>query len=587
MGRVKILPPEVAGKIAAGEVVERPASVVKELVENSLDAGATRIRISTEEGGKKSIRVEDDGCGMSREDTLICFERHATSKITEANDLLRISTRGFRGEALPSIAEVSRLQLWTNDLSGEAGTYVRILGGQKERVEDAALPRGTIVQVDDLFFNFPAREKFMKTPGGEAGHIARTVELAALSAPGVFVSLTSGGRKQLQCEAAGSARERIVQVLGARREILELEEVSGPFRWHGFIEPPLERSVERPFQHFFVNGRPVKDRTLMFALRRAYQEYLQKDINPSAVLYLTVDPGVVDVNVHPTKTEVKFLDSSDAFRSLLNAVKRRLGRLQTFVSVHLDPAGPAPPRPLAPLTPMADAGSSAPRALSALVTPMMPLPPVEPSQLPLTSTRSLQDEPFSILGQYMDSFIVLSMPDGILVIDQHNAHERALYEEYSSRFDRLPAQKFLLPPVMDLSEGAFAKIMEEASQFERYGLVVEEVGPRSIAIREAPPQLGEDGAVAFLSEIVRAAESGDGRDFRSFLEFHLLRSLACHSAIKINTPLTLEKMERIVRNLFATSTPMVCPHGRPIIVKLRLEEILRGLRRKTEGGGVA
>lgn len=578
MGRVKILPPEVAGKIAAGEVIERPASVVKELIENSLDAGATRIRVSTQEGGKKSIRVEDDGCGMSREDTLICFERHATSKITEANDLLRISTRGFRGEALPSIAEVSRLQLWTNDLSGEAGTYVRILGGQKERVEDAALPRGTIVEVEDLFFNFPAREKFLKTPGGEAGHIARTVELAALSAPAVFVSLTSGGRKQLQCEAAGSARERIVQVLGTRTEILELEEVSGPFRWHGFIEPPLERSVERPFQHLFVNARPVKDRALMFALRRAYQEYLQKDINPSAVLYLTVDPGVVDVNVHPTKTEVKFLDSSDAFRSLLNAVKRRLGRLQTFVSVHLDPESPAPPRPLA------EVGSSAPRAL---VAPMMPLPPEEPSQLPLTSARSLKDEPFSILGQYMDSFIVLSMPDGILVIDQHNAHERALYEEYSSRFDRLPAQKFLLPPVMDLSEGAFTKIMEQAAQFGRYGLVVEEAGPRSIAIREAPPQLGENGALAFLAEIVRAAESGDGRDFRSYLELHLLRSLACHSAIKINTPLTLEKMERIVRNLFATSTPMVCPHGRPIIVKLRLDEILRGLRRKTEGGGVA
>ena len=258
MGRIKILASDVAGKIAAGEVVERPASAVKELVENSMDAGATRILIAIEDGGKQMIRVEDDGCGMSRDDALLSFERHATSKLRTAADLLRVSTRGFRGEALPSIAEVSRLQLWSNDLVEECGTYVRISGGVKEKVEDIALPRGTIVQVDDLFYNFPAREKFLKTAGGETGHITRTVEMAALSSPIVFFALRSGGRKVLQWEAVETPAARIGQVLGKHVELLEFDESNGPFHWHGFIAPPLERSVEKPFQHFFVNGRPVR-----------------------------------------------------------------------------------------------------------------------------------------------------------------------------------------------------------------------------------------------------------------------------------------------------------------------------------------
>ncbi|MEW6363397.1 MAG: DNA mismatch repair endonuclease MutL [Acidobacteriota bacterium] len=577
MGVIRILAPEVAAKIAAGEVVERPASVVKELVENSLDAGAARITVEIEDGGKKVVRVEDDGCGMSREDALLCFERHATSKISASDDILNVSTRGFRGEAMPSIADVSRLQLWTNDLSAESGTYVRVEAGVKERVEDAALPRGTIVQVSDLFFNFPAREKFMKTAGGEAGQIMRAVELAALSAPAVSFKTVSNGRRQLHLEPAASALERIRQVCGDQVELLEFEESSGPFSWHGFIVPPLERTVERPFQHLFVNGRPVKDRTLAFAVRRAYQEYLQRDTNPSAVIYLKVAPGIVDVNVHPTKIEVKFLDTSEVFKSLQGAVKRRLGRLQSFVSLGLagavaTPRGTGDGSPGVPVLPLQ------PRFPPPVRSDSTPSPPAQQSLMAAPS--GLREEPFTILGQYADSFIVVSMRDGILIVDQHNAHERALYERYCSQLSAIPSQKFLLPPILDLSEAAFAAIMEQAPVLANYGLHVEEAGPRSVMVREAPVELGESGAVEFLSELVRTVEGSGGRDLKAFLEFHVLRSLACHSAIKINTPLARGKMDRIVHDLFATSTPMVCPHGRPIIVRLGLDEILRGLRRK-------
>ena len=341
----------------------------------------------------------------------------------------------------------------------------------------------------------------------------------------------------------------------------------------------IDRVVERPYQHFFVNGRPIKDRTLSFAVRRAYQEYLQRDTNPSAVIYLQVDPGSVDVNVHPAKTEIKFLESADVFRSLLAAAKRRLGKLQTFVSVHVEEpasADVAPHPAIAGATVFPSSPAGQPRS-GPLATPV----DFQPKQIPFHEPARLSEEPFTVLGQYMESFIVITMRDGLLVVDQHNAHERALYEKLCNKPKDSASQKFLVPPIMDLSDAAFAAVMERAGELSSHGLVVEEAGPRSIAIREAPTALGEEGAIGFLSELVRSVD--EGKDLRSFVEFHLLRSMACHSAVKINTPLTHEKMESIVRNLFATSTPMVCPHGRPIIVKLRLEEILRGLRRTTQG----
>jgi len=577
MKRIHVLAAEIAGKIAAGEVIERPVSVVKELVENSLDAGAADIRIELVDGGKKSIKVRDDGSGMSREDAALCFRRHATSKIATEEDMERISTLGFRGEALASIAAVSRLSLRTFDGDEERGTLIEREGDRLLSVTDIALPRGTTVEVRDLFFNLPARRKFLRSATSEAGLIAKTVTQAALAHPGVRFVLAHGAREIINCPPVEGLRDRIFQLHG--REVvdglMEAAAEEGEGRLSGYASRPLRGRSDRSVQHFFVNGRPVKDRTLQAALNQAYAGILERHKSPEAFLFIALPYGDVDVNVHPAKAEVRFRDSQLVYRLVLRAVEH--GTLREHAVKDVYAAAPGPVRP------------------SGIAEEAVPLPGFEPgagaAAPAVASGRGFQGAPgpegpmpqadvvaLEVLGQYANLYIVAATEEGLLVIDQHNAHERILFEKFQDIDSRKiwPRKMLLIPVLMELSPSEAVGAEENAALFEEMGFRVEAMGGRSYALKEYPDIFrAEEAADVFraLLEDAGRASAGDRRE-------KLLATLACRSAIKAGQPLTREKMGYLAAELFKTSQPALCPHGRPIVVKIGRSQIDKGMRRR-------
>ena len=423
MNRVRVLRPDVAQKIAAGEVIERPVSVVKELVENSLDAGAGEISVELAGGGKSLIRVRDDGWGMSRDDAEAAFIRHSTSKIESEDDLLSIATLGFRGEALPSIAAVSRLSLRTSEGADDPGTLIECEAGRIRSVSDAAAPRGTTVEVRDLFFNLPARLKFLRSDTAELTPIAAYLTNVALAYPGLRLTGAHGSRKFLDCPPVGSLRERIFQVFGkdALERLMEVHHAEAAGCVRGFASaPPLGRP-DRRHQLFFVNKRPVRDKTIGAALQQAYRGILEKDLSPEAYLFFEVPPGEVDVNVHPSKSEVRFRRSSDIFQLVLRAVER--ARLKSGGLVEVAPVK-APADRIE--TPAVQMGLGVPFAVAEAAASFAPAPG---EASPLTGPGP--DEPGRrVLGQFANSYIVAVDGEGLLVVDQHNAHERVLFDKY-------------------------------------------------------------------------------------------------------------------------------------------------------------
>jgi len=568
--KIALLSPEVSRKIAAGEVIERPFSVVKELVENSLDAGASSVRVELAAGGKGLIRVRDDGCGMSREDSLLAFERHSTSKIREEADLERIATMGFRGEALASISAVSRLTLRTSE-GGEGGVEIEREGDRLAAVRDAGLPRGTTVEVRDLFFNLPARLKFLKSDSSELSQSAKWLTSIACAFFEVAFSLSHGPRQLFSWPGVRTLKERLYQVYGKDLvdRLMEADYTEGGSRVFGFASRPPSGRADKSQQFFYVNRRPVKDRIMQAALNQAFRPILEKNQYAEAFLFLEHPFGEVDVNVHPAKAEVRFRDSQAVFRVVQRSIDKAVLDEGT---VKVVPFG-QPPETASPRAAVEDAkpgqlfGDPYARPLAG----RGPAPAAEERQ------GVSQSGGVRVLGQYLDMYIVAASEDGIFVIDQHNAHEKVLFERYKEigRDKLWPRKLALIPILFDLPPSDVLSLEENRDLLAASGFRVEEAGGRTYALKEYPDILRDEEAqsifLSLLAEIKR--EKLDGRQDK------LLASLACKTAVKAGEPLSRPQMERLVEELFRLPRPGLCPHGRPVLLRMDRGQIDKNLRR--------
>jgi DNA mismatch repair protein MutL len=623
MGRIRVLSDAVANKIAAGEVVERPASVVKELLENSLDAGATEMRIDVEAGGRQLIRITDNGSGMLRDDALLAFERHATSKLSDVRDLLAIATLGFRGEALPSIASVSRLVLETRSDGETAGTRVEIAGGKLLKCDEFTTPRGTAITIRDLFFNVPARKKFLRSEQTELAHIASLVTHYSLAHPGKAFHLRNGANSLLDVTPVETLRERVYQVFGGKvlDDLIDLgaieselgivegdEPSSRVFMVRGFVSGPQVQKLNRNSIFLFVNGRLIRDKLLLHALSSAYHNLMPPACYPFALLFLDCDCEEVDVNVHPSKTEVRFRHGTFVHDFVRDSIRDRLVTMRPAAS--LAPAW-APqagadlpfsdftqrienqqfepvPDPLAPLERVEDLPvfTLGPRFSFQDESPSAPLPvpethaglPAEYTEIPQSLATLPELRP---LGQIHDSFIVAAGRDGLWIIDQHVAHERILFEKVlreQSR-GRVEAQQLLMPILIELTAGQQLEYARIASELDSMGFETEPFGTRTIAVKAAPADVGAGDVEKIIQEILEIAETELRKASVSDLRRGMAASIACRAAIKVNMRLDQTKMQWLLKALAETQYPMSCPHGRPIALRYSTREILRSFHR--------
>jgi DNA mismatch repair protein MutL len=686
MSKIKLLPDHVANQIAAGEVVERPASVAKELVENAIDAGATRIVLDVEAGGRRLLKVADDGEGMVRDDAVLSFERHATSKIARSEDLSSIATLGFRGEALASIASVARVELTTKTEDAAAATRVSIEGGKMRDVKDAAHPRGTTIAVRDLFFNVPARRKFLRSEATESFHLTNLVTHYALAHPEIAFTLTNNGREVLRVAPAKDLRERAYQVFGA--EFLEnLLAVAGDrstvARVSGFVSAPRDRRTSRDAQYLFVNGRFVRDRLISRALSEGYRAVLPHGVYPAALLFVEIPLEEVDVNVHPAKTEVRFRRAAavaDAVREAVRAALASAGyvradvkeqspsdSIQTEQSVPVNSGDAASPMAneeatnaysstpgrrsdlnsfaepataaatsqvridfpstvvqeepdfVGRLEAVTSVKSDTARDLEAIMresiveqteltdvgvqlnTGTAGVPPASVGNIPTSTKTSLSSLPplnsadkftrevpveslshdIRPLGQLDESFIIATDNEGLLLIDQHVAHERVLFDKYRAlESSRAPeSQHLLIPETFDLTPAQAAVFDALAPELENYGFELMRLSGRTVAIRAAPGDLPAGEARNMLAELLETVDAEKKGSARETLRDDIAASLACHAAIKVNMPLTQEKMRWLIDRLLKTSSPTTCPHGRPVILRLATRDILKGFHR--------
>ncbi len=674
MGRIRILPDIVANKIAAGEVVERPASVVKELLENALDADSSRLRVELESAGKRLIRITDDGVGMGRDDAMLAFERHATSKLREARDLFSIATLGFRGEALPSIGGISRLILETRSEDEPTGTKVEIAGGRMLQVDEAALPPGTTISVRDLFYNVPARRKFMRSEKTELSHISSVVMHYSLAHLDKSFTLSNEKGRLLNASPVETLEERVYQIFGSdtlerlvelplRRRSLEVAGSPVPatraveaartgasaaqqrdFAVHGYVSTPQVQKRNRNSVYIFVNRRLIRDRLLLRAISRAYHNLIPPGNFPFALLFLDIPFDEVDVNVHPSKTEVRFRHPGFVHDFVRDAVRERLIEsrpVSTFplpdkeaaISAQpgaelpysetsrvindaqlpgggeftLDAALPAPARldfnSGPPIDfPMREAvsaggppggfeGSVAPGGLAdsggavAFAPAATPLADEKPhSRAPLVDmpAGSMADlGQLRSMGQIHDSFIVAAAPGGLWIIDQHVAHERILFEKVLAERSRgrVESQRLLMPIIVGMKPDQEIKFARIQKEFDAVGFEVEPFGNRTLAVKAAPAVLAPRQVEQLMEEILDTPE-GELRalSYEDF-ERHLAATIACHAAIKINTPLDRAKIQWLLDELAKTDYPMSCPHGRPVALEYGMKDILRAFHR--------
>jgi len=569
MGRIRLMPDALANQIAAGEVVERPASVVKELVENSLDAGSRSIAIAIEGSGKERIRVADDGIGMSAEDARLALSRHATSKLFDASDLSNISSLGFRGEALPSIASVSRFTLKTREHGADAGHEVAIEGGQLVREAPVGVPPGTIVEVERLFFNVPARRKFLRADVTEASHIAASVASLAAAYPDVGFQLEHGKRSVLEAPSVGSRRERLYQLEKSWVEsAVVLEEEIGGLSIEAWLAPPPEARGAASRLHLFVNGRPVKDRILHHAVMEAYRQVSSRSGTPLVYLFLELTPDKVDVNVHPAKAEVRFVDQRFVHQAVFSAVRNTLQgqRLAPEVLLVREAYEPLASEPSMP-------GSTDGAAIAEALF-SSPGPEVTPA------FSELAFEPPTPLGQLRASYIVAADGDSVWLIDQHAAHERILYEDLVERGVSQMGQQLLLTPLpLELTAPERVTLEEELSDLASFGYDIEPFGQGDFLLRAVPASLSGFDPI----RLVRSALSERERDCRSSTVreagSRIAARIACHAAIKVHFELAPEKMRYLVRELWRARQPTVCPHGRPTTLRIGREQIERGFGR--------
>ena len=581
-------------RIAAGEVVERPASAIKELVENALDAGARRVDVAYSQGGKALIRVTDDGCGMTAEDLPLALSRHATSKI-DGSDLLNIHTFGFRGEALPSLGAVGRLSI-TSRAQGADGATIAVSGGRLGEVRPAALGRGTVVELRDLFFATPARLKFLRSDRAEAMAIADVIKRLAMAEPGVSFTLrdvTDGGEGRLVFRADAETgdlfealRGRLSRVIGAdfTANALPIDAERDGLRLTGYAALPTWSRGAAVAQFLFVNGRPVLDRMLFGALRAAYMDVLSRDRHPGAVLFLDCDPQLVDVNVHPAKSEVRFRDPGLARGLIVSALRHALAgaghRASTTVAeatvealrpepvaeqaapriYQMDrPSGPAISRSFAFQAPQGFAEAPTGRVEPVLAEP-------EGQNRPLGAARA----------QVHENYIIAQTETGIVIVDAHAAHERLVYERLKQQArDRIAAQALLIPEIVELAQDEAARLLDLAPDLARLGLTVEPFGGGAVAVREAPAILGRVDATALLRDILdEIADQGTTSTLTARIDAILSR-MACHGSVRTGRQLRAEEMNALLREMEATPLSGQCNHGRPTYVELKLTDIER------------
>jgi DNA mismatch repair protein MutL len=692
MGRIRILPDQVANQIAAGEVVDRPASVVKELLENALDAGANRIRVEVEAGGRRLIRISDDGHGMSRDDALLAFERHATSKLRTADDLLSIATLGFRGEALPSIASVARVTLETATGEEATGTRMEIAAGKIHHVDDAALPRGTTIAVADLFFNTPARRKFLRAESTELAHVTALVTHYALAHPEKHFELLSASHTLVSAPPVTRTAERIYQIFGkdtlaqllpvAAETPLERAGLPEPPPWKkdpnepvrnpgalrltGFYSKPELQKLNRNSIYIFVNKRLIRDRLLMHAITEAYRNVIPPTSFPVVLLFLEMPPEEVDVNVHPAKTEVRFRQQShihdfvrDSLRSALINARPSAAFLNALDASPIASPSLMPPA-ISPLPGSPDSSvmqapadsdpaglqSIASEAQSFQLTPRIP-PPI-PGKLPfdarsfnpgettmqawgeaaaaffqpgaIPAANGCSSSPFESahdtsgsstdtalattlveaeqaaanlnhlgslrpLAQLRESFILASGDDGLWIIDQHVAHERILFERIlrDRQVEKVQRQRLLMPMLVELKPWQMVVFARIAEELDRNGFEVEPFGPHTLAVKAAPVGLEGAGLERMLAEVIEqsSADSGEPEQNQNLtaLRTRIAASIACHSAIKVNTALDPRRMEWLLLELGKTEHPTSCPHGRPIALLYSWKDIQRAFHR--------
>jgi len=686
MGRIHVLSEQVANQIAAGEVVERPASVVKELLENSLDAGATRIKVSVEAGGKKLIQITDNGSGMVRDDAMLAFERHATSKIRSADDLVHISTLGFRGEGLPSIAAVSRLIMETCPAQADAsvaqppsavtneatstGTRIEFSGGKMFKVEEAGVPTGTSITIRDLFFNVPARRKFLKAESTELSHIASLVTHYALAHPDKHFELHSMTNALLMAPPVKSHQERIYQIFGketldqllpiAAETKLERTGLPEPPPWrraedykapepgtlriHGFISKPEFQKLNRTSIYVFVNNRLIHDRVIQHALTEAYRNLMPPTVFPVVLLFLEMPSEEVDCNVHPAKVEVRFRQQAfihdfvrDSVRNVLMKARPVAGFEREILAQATAGAALSPPRGFvqgeaqqgttvdafalsAPLPPpisgnlqfsgaidvIANAATngiqmdrSAPGSMhdiSTAATATNDSRPPTPSADILVSGGDRcagvideTDAPADLtslatlkpLGQLRESFILAVNHEGLWIIDQHVAHERVLFEKILRERDveTKLGQHLLMPLIIELTPAQMAVFGSIAEELTRNGFEAEPFGARSLAVKSAPAGVDAAAIENMLSELFSQIEREERSEDLDRVRHRIAASIACHAAIKINMPLTMEKMEWLLRELALTDFPVSCPHGRPIVLRYSVKDIQKAFKR--------
>ncbi|HUU33885.1 MAG TPA: DNA mismatch repair endonuclease MutL [Vicinamibacterales bacterium] len=593
--RIVKLPDDLANQIAAGEVVERPASVVKELVENALDAEARRIHVAIEYGGKRLLRVEDDGLGMGPEDARLSLERHATSKIRTVDDLAAIATLGFRGEALPSIASVSRFTLRTRARGAPGGTEIHVVGGAVERTAAVGAPEGTAITVEDLFFNMPARRKFLKSDGAESAHVSKLMTQMALCHPGVGFTLTSGGKRLLECPPAATLADRIYQIYGDRPDLVPVARETHGVRVSGLVAALADTGPTRGPQHVFVNHRIVKDKTIAHAIIDAYASASIKERSPELHLFLEVPLDRVDVNVHPTKAEVRFADQSLIHELVRRGVAEALGtaRMPDW------PVGAAPPSYRDGTTAAPGGGEGASRAggewswaarerassawSGPSPTEWRPRAPQDIAGFMVDDATSAVglERVLTPLGQFRNTFIIAADDDGLVIIDQHVAHERVLFERILERLTRstLDSQRLLVPMVLDLPGAGHHTLLARGDALARFGFEIEEFGGVSVRVTAVPAILN----LPDIDRTLRAlADDLEGLD-RGLVAEHAVKqiaaTMACHAAVRAHDPLTTEKMSHILEELRATAYSTVCPHGRPVMFRLSRRELERRFER--------
>jgi len=614
---IRVLPEELANQIAAGEVVERPASVVKELIENSIDAGATKILVEIECGGKKLIKVADNGNGMTREDAQLAFARHATSKISQPQDLETIHTLGFRGEALPSIGSIARVRLATACDENKGGALVAVDGGAMGPVKDIACPRGTTIEVAQIFFNTPARKKFLKGDSTEFSHIAQVVTQQALAHPQIHFNLRHNGREIINTLPTQEFLYRIAELFGAElaRELVKVDGETGDYRIKGYISSPIYTRSNRSAQYCFINRRFVRDKVILHATQQGYSHLLPKGQHPVIFLDLSMDTRLLDVNVHPSKAEVRFAFQQEVHRLVSDEIRNALTRNEKAPIQPLRQGEPEilshdakekdsfPHRSYASPSGQAYDGymvreAYAPqqhRDLSQALETMYQSHektsphsssiedkhPVYFDRKPVPVSNLIYSE-FEPLGQLNNSFIILQGKRGMVIVDQHVAHERILYERFrnAAKNKKVEVQKLLFPISVEFSPAEAGLLSTQLDKLNELGLELEPFGKSEYLLRSVPAILKNDDHARILREIVEMLPRQDDPNILQEKYEDILIMMSCRNAIKVNHPLDRDQIEKLLEDLEQTEMPYTCPHGRPIALYFDIEDILKKFLRK-------